>query len=78
MNDSVKDRIHKLVDSIHDEKTLNQVMEDVTFYSSKIEVLDTLRADQLNELEIAISEANDDQVIRWTDFRKELDEWKKS
>ncbi|MBY0433028.1 MAG: hypothetical protein K2U26_02855 [Cyclobacteriaceae bacterium] len=77
MNNSVKDRIHELVDSIHDEKTLNQVMEDVTFYSSKKEVLDSLSVDQLSELEVAISEADNDQVINWTDFKKELNEWKK-
>ncbi len=44
MEETVKDRIHKLVDTIDDEKTFNQVMEDVAFYSSKEAVYDNLNA----------------------------------
>lgn len=77
MNDTVKDRIHKLVDTIHDEKALAQVMEDVAFYSSKEDVADALSASQLGELEAAMKEADENQVVGWGDFKSELVEWKK-
>jgi hypothetical protein len=77
MNDTVKDRIHKLVDTIHDEKALAQVMEDVAFYSSKEDVVDSLNANQLEELEAAMKEADKNQVVTWADFKAELVEWKK-
>jgi predicted transcriptional regulator len=77
MNDTVKDRIHKLVDTIHDEKALAQVMDDVAFYSSKEDVADTLSASQLEELEAAMKEADNGQVITWADFKDELGEWRR-
>ncbi len=77
MSNTVKDRIHKLVDDIHNEETLNQVMEDVAFYSSKEDVMNNLKADQLKELEAAMKEADNNEVISWADFRNELGEWKK-
>lgn len=77
MNNTIKDRIHKLVDSIHNEETLNQVMEDVAFYSSKEDVVDNLNANQLKELEAAMKEADNNEVTTWAEFRNELGEWKK-
>lgn len=77
MNDTVKDRIHKLVDTIYDERALAQVMEDVAFYSSKEDVVDSLNANQLEELEAAMKEADKNQVVTWADFKAELVEWKK-
>ncbi len=77
MNDTVKNRIHKLVDGIHNEETLNQVMEDVAFYSSKEDVLDNLSVAQLKELDEAMKEADKNQVVTWADFKDELGEWKK-
>ena len=77
MADSVKEKIYKLLDSIQDEQTLVQVMEDVAFYSSKEDVVDQLNKKQLNELSEAIQEADRNEVITLGDFKKELDEWKK-
>ncbi len=77
MNDTVKNQIHKLVDAIHDEKALAQVMEDVAFYSSKEDVVDALSASQLGELEAAMKEADENQVVGWGDFKSELAEWRK-
>lgn len=77
MADSVKEKIYKLLDSIQDEQTLVQVMEDVAFYSSKEDVVDQLNKKQLNELSEAIQEADRNEVITLGDFKTELDEWKK-
>lgn len=77
MNNSVRDRIHKLLDTIQDEKALTQVTEDVTFYSSKEDVANGLTESQLKELEVAMKEAENNQVITMGDFKNELDEWRK-
>lgn len=77
MTGTVKDKIHKLLDTIHDEKTLVQVMEDVEFYSSKEDAVDNLTDSQLIELEAAMKEADEKQVSSWADFKTELGEWKK-
>ena len=77
MANKVKAKIHKLLDTISDEKTLTQVMEDVAFYSSKKDVADNLSENQLKELAAAMSEADKNLVIGWSDFKIELDEWKK-
>jgi hypothetical protein len=77
MEETVKSKIYKLIDSINDETTLVQVMEDVTFYASKKDVVDSLTSSQLAELDEAIKEADSGETIRYDDFKKELDEWRK-
>jgi|GEM_PF-956216 len=73
----VKDRIHQMVDSIQDQEALVQVMEDVSFYSSKKDAVDYLNENQLKELDAAIKEADNGEMISWNDFKNEIDGWKK-
>ena len=61
--------------SIEDEYVLNQVMEEVTFCTSKKDIPEHLDADQVNELDKAIQEADNKQTITWDDFKKEMYEW---
>jgi len=77
MSKEVKSKIYKMIDSIEDEKTLQMVMEDVAYYASGNEVADELTKKQLQELDEAISEAENDETIGWNDFKKEMNEWKK-
>ena len=77
MSQEVKSKIYELLDSIQDESTLMQVMEDVTFYASKKDVADNLNPAQLVELDEAIKEADLNETISWTDFKNDLDEWRK-
>jgi hypothetical protein len=77
MSKEVKSKIYKMIDSIDDEKTLQMVMEDVAYYASGKEMADELTNEQLKELDEAISEAENDETIDWTDFKKEMNEWKK-
>lgn len=77
MSKAVKDKISKLLDKIEDEAVLNQLMEDVAFYASKKDIVDQLSPDQLKELDKAIEEADNKETITWTDFKKEMKEWKK-
>jgi peptidyl-tRNA hydrolase len=71
----VKEKIHKLLNSIEDEETLNQVMEDVMFYKSQKKVV-SLKSEQAKELQEAIKEADNNEVISWDDFKKEINGWK--
>lgn len=77
MSDLVKSKIYELIDSIKDEATLTQVMEDVTFYASKGDIIDQLTPDQIKELDAAIAEVESGQTITWEDFKKEMNEWSK-
>lgn len=77
MSKSIKEKIHKLVDEIDDEVSLQQLMEDAAFYASKKDVVDDLTAAQLAELDAAVAEADRGETIDWDDFKKEMNEWRK-
>ena len=77
MNEDVKDKINKLIDSIDDENVLQLIMEDVTYYASNKDVIDELNKDQLKELNDAITEVDNNQTISWNDLKNEMTEWKK-
>ena len=77
MSKEVKSKIYKMIDSIEDEKTLQMVMEDVAYYTSGNEVADELTKEQLQELDEAISQAENDETIDWNDFKKEMNGWEK-
>ena len=77
MSNDIKLKIYQLLDDINDDNILNQVMEDVVFYTSKKDIIDTLSPEQMDELDIALKEANDNQTIPWADFKKEMNEWRK-
>lgn len=77
MSKAIKSKIYELLDNIHDDKLLNQVMEDIAFYASKVDITDELSAAQKKELDDAILEADKHETIDWSDFKKEMNEWKK-
>ncbi len=77
MSEAVKSKIYQLLETIQDESTLLQVMEEGTFYASKKDVADNLNPAQLVELDEAIKEADLNETISWTDFKNDLDEWRK-
>ena len=69
-------RIVELLECIEDEVVLNQVMEDVAFYASKKDIVDELNAEQLNDLDKAIEEANNNETISWNAFKNEMMGWR--
>ncbi len=77
MSKDIKEKIYKMLDEIADEATLNMVMEDVAFYSSKKDIVDELTPEQLQELDMAIQETGKGETISWKDFKKEMNEWRK-
>jgi len=77
MSKEVKTKIYQLLDNIEDEEVLNQLMEEVTFYSTKKDITDELTPAQLQELDQAIEEADKKETIPWNDFKKEMNEWRK-
>ena len=77
MSEVVKSKIHQLLATIKDESILVQVMEDVMFYASKDETVESLSPKQLNELDLAIAEVGKNETITLDEFKKDLDEWRK-
>jgi gas vesicle protein len=77
MESTLKNKIHQLVDTIEDENVLNIVMEDIVFYSTKKDIVDDLSDRQLNELNEAIKEANNNETVSWDSFKNEMKEWRK-
>lgn len=77
MAKDIKFKIIKTLDTIDDENILIQVMEDVAFYASTKDVIDDLSASQLKDLDEAINQANNNDVIDWNDFKNEINEWRR-
>ena len=77
MQNEVKAKIYKLLKEIDDEVALNYLMEEAAFYASKKDIVDNLDKQQLEELDKAISEAENGDTISLDDFKKEMDEWRK-
>ncbi len=77
MQNPIKQKIYQLLENIEDEGILNQVMEDVAFYTSGQDVVDTISPKQLKELDEAIIEADKGETVSWDEFKKEMNEWKK-
>jgi CRISPR/Cas system CMR-associated protein Cmr5 small subunit len=77
MNKVVKTKISGLLEEIDDEAVLNLLMEEVSFYASKKDIVDGLDERQLKELDEAIEEADNKETISWEDFKKEINEWRK-
>ena len=76
MGNEMKSKIYQLVDSIADEGVLQQVMEDVAFYASKKNEVNSLTPEQLLELDTAIKEADSNETVTWDKFKKEMNEWR--
>jgi hypothetical protein len=77
MADSTKEKIYQLLSDIEDENVLNQLMQDVSFYASRNDSVNELTPNQMQELDMAIKEADERDTINWDDFKKELNEWRK-
>ncbi len=77
MNEGVKSKIYELLNSIEDENVLQMVMEDIAYYANNKDIIDDLDEQQVKELHEAISETDNNEIIDWKDFKKEMDEWKK-
>jgi hypothetical protein len=52
-------------------------MENVTFYTNKKDIVDELNADQIEELDKSIKEADNKEIISRDDFKKDMNEWRK-
>ncbi len=75
MAEDIKFKIIKTLDTIDDENILIQVMEDVAFYASEKDIIDDLSVSQLKDLDEAINQANNKDVIEWNSFKNEINEW---
>lgn len=77
MSEDVKTKIHQMIDTITDNSVLQMVAEDIQYYAGTTDIVDELNAKQLQELDEAISEVDNNDTTSWDDFKKEMAEWKK-
>ena len=72
----IKKEIHKLIDEINDEDTLNILKEEITAYSttSPKDILDELTPSQLKDLEDSIAEADRGDMLTLDEFKKSMNE----
>lgn len=77
MSGNIKAKILELLENIDDEAVLHHLMEEVSFYASKKDIVDELDEQQLKDLDEAIEEADNNETISLEDFKKEMEEWKK-
>ena len=76
----VKEELHKLIDSIEDEETLNVLNEDVVPYviekrNKEQDGEEELTKEQEEELDEAIRQADAGEVISWEELLKETKKW---
>jgi hypothetical protein len=79
--EELKKELHKLIDSIEDEKVLNELNEDVVPYIIETRKQDTesndeLTEEQLKELNEAIAEADRGEAISFEEFKESTDKWR--
>ena len=76
----IKDELHKLIDSIEDEDTLNVLNEDVVPYVIENKTMHAeeqeLTAAQQRRLEEAIKQAEDGKVMPLDEFYSKMKEWR--
>ena len=77
MSEDVKTKIHQMIDTITNESVLQMVSEDITYYAQEADIIDELSDSQLEELNKAIFEADNNETVSWDDFKTEMEEWKK-
>ncbi|MEP6466761.1 MAG: hypothetical protein ABJB05_10670 [Parafilimonas sp.] len=77
MSSELKSKIYELIDSIEDKNILQIWTEDVAYYAEKKDIIDELNEERQKELEEAISEVDNNEIIEWKDFKNEMNEWKK-
>ena len=75
MAEDIKFKIIQILEGIDEKNVLMQVMEDVAFYAAEKDIIDDLSASQLKELDDALIQANNKDVIYWSDFKNEINEW---
>ena len=76
MSEDVKTKIHEMIDTITNESVLQMVSEDITYYAQEADIIDELNDSQLEELNTAIYEADNNETVSWNDFKTEMEKWK--
>ena len=78
----IKAELHKKIDSIDDEYTLNVLNEDIVPYAienrtkEKDEEDENLTPEQEKELDEAIRQADNGETISWEEFLNSTQQWR--
>lgn len=71
----LKEELHQLIDSIDDEQILQTLNEDLVPYVAKKDE-ELLTAQQQQELEEAIAEADKRETVSFDEFKASMDKWR--
>jgi hypothetical protein len=73
MRQDLKKELHSIIDSINDEETLSILKEDLAAYALEKNA-DGLTPEQMDELDVAIKEADDEiELEDWQSFKSQLE-----
>ena len=61
MNEDVKTKIHQMIDTITNESVLQMVSDDIEYYTQTKDIVDELNNEQLQELDDAISDVDNNE-----------------
>lgn len=74
--DELKQKIHRLVDEIEDEKILNMLYEDAVEYQSSSDVEDELTDDQWAEIEEGLRQIENGEFITQEEMLEKFRQWR--
>lgn len=75
---NLKDKLHKLVDEINDDATLENFYEAMNYFSlqkSKTDILDELDEEQLQRLMESVAQNKQGKTIKHEEMKKEIEQW---
>ncbi len=74
----IKKEIHQLIDAIEDENILNMLKEDISTYTktSGKDILDELTPEQVKELDEAIKDVDEGNLVSWDKYVKATERWR--
>ncbi|NCU05003.1 MAG: hypothetical protein GXC73_13555 [Chitinophagaceae bacterium] len=71
----LKEELHQFIDSIDDEQVLQTLNEDIVPYVAKNDA-ESLTAQQQQELEEAITAADNGETVSFDEFKASMDKWR--
>ena len=71
----LKEELHQLIDNIDDEQVLQTLNEDIIPYVATKDT-EVLTAQQQQELEEAIAEADKGETVSFDEFKASMDKWR--
>ena len=75
--EELKQKIHRLVDEIEDEKILNMLYEDAVEYKTSSDVVDELTDEQWAEIEEGLRQVENGEFMTQEEMLEKFRQWRK-